>query len=314
MFDKIHSDAAKRWSKTYIRNAALNVEIINKRLEQGTLYGIDELPKITQKSALITGSGCSLDLIGNDLAKKFIIFSSLSHTEYLMSLNIKPNYIIATDCSPELNDFVLNIDQPTLDTSIPLITHTCIDNELLKNWKGPVYIFQMQQKGSRLINEIIPCMYTERVFHAGYRKYSFNNIFKVSIENTGCVSNTSVQIADYLGAKNIFLLGVDFSFFKDKGRFNDRNISTSEPIIRINSEVTTTQTMQFYEMCLYALWYRNPDIKLYNFSMWSLVDCPRVDIKTLDLAKFMTYPESPENIKKAMKDKLIKGGYFNAGN
>lgn len=307
MFEKIHKDTMKHLDKIFIRNAALNIEIIKKRFEARSLYGLNTLPKITQKSALITGSGFSLDLIKKEFENDFIIFTSLSHAGYLLSLNIRPNYIVATDCSPELSSYVIDAD-------IPLITHTCIDNQLLKRWKGPVYIFQMQQVGNRILNQIIPCMYTKRIFFTGYNSYSFENIFKISIKKAGCVSNTSIQIADYLGARNIFLLGVDYSFFKNKGRFNNRDISTTEPIIRINSEVTTTKLMQFYEMCLYALWYRKPEIKLYNFSMHSLIDCPRVNVKNFNLDMFKKYPEDVEAIKKAMKAKLIKGGFLNEKN
>jgi hypothetical protein len=73
---------------------------------------------------------------------------------------------------------------------------TAQDYKIARMWKGKILYFNMLHTGMQFCDKVLP------------------NVFpgKLSVANVGCVANTGLIIADWIGCKPLILVGCDFSY------------------------------------------------------------------------------------------------------
>jgi len=246
------------WIPFWAANARRNARLIEDRFD---VAAADAGPAIMAaprtEDCFIIGSGPSLDktlplLVG----KEVDIWISSSHLTVCEAYGIKPKYCVIIDADPSMSFLV----GQAKTEHITLITHPCMDPEILKLWKGPVLFFRMADPGDQFFNEIIPHMYAHGLNGHGEG-------IKTFVMNGGCVTNTAAALAQYAGYRKIYLAGVDLGFPGDQYRFTDytRNgeeyVKQSPPVIPdhrkqyfASGDVWTDTVGVFYKYSMIVLW------------------------------------------------------------
>jgi len=135
--------------------------------------------------------------------KPFIICLDAALTT-LLSTNIIPNIIISID--KRVFHLFKNIPKAQLK-GIPLVYFPYVERTLLEFWPGERY-----------------CSYSETRMYQGIGELSD----KTSLFSSGSVIHPAVDLAVYLRAKEIILLGADFSFPNGKGHATPDGSGKSE--------------------------------------------------------------------------------------
>lgn len=209
---KYNESIREGWMPFWARNAARNHSIIEKAFsvspEPDVAVRIADKGK--GKDCIVIGSGPSLDK-AMPLLKDWTgdIWVSSSHLTVFEAYNIVPTYCVIIDADPTMTFLV----SEAKTENITLVTHPCMEREVLKAWKGPVMYFRMDDPGDPFFKEYLPMMYAD-LNERGERLRSY-------VMNSGCVANTCVSLAQYSGYEHIFLCGVDLGFPGGKYRFAD---------------------------------------------------------------------------------------------
>ena len=183
---------------TKAENLSLNKNIVEKSLT------IADIPKPNVNEIFIAASGPTLE----------------SHIEYLQNNNC---FIIALDASVKtllsyniLPSLIISIDAVSFQLfkglssdyfkNIPLIFFPNVQPELLAYWPGKLY-----------------CSYSQTPMYDKYKSIQG----KPSLFSAGSVIHPAIDLAVYLNAKDIVLLGADFSFTRNKSHSHGQNGESS---------------------------------------------------------------------------------------
>jgi hypothetical protein len=154
--------------------------------------GIDENKH--RKPAIVLGSGVSLERALPHLRDwKGALFAGVTHAYAVVAHSRKIDYLCIVDGS-KMMPYYTKWDY--WDSETELITHVHIHPWVLSQWKHRAYLYRQVFNGEEHFEKHLPMMYP---LHIG-------------IQFRGCVSNTMVQIANFMQYRPIYLVGVDFAW------------------------------------------------------------------------------------------------------
>lgn len=176
----------QRYQVEWVRNILYNIPHCIANPSIAALKGISK-----HGTVAVTGSGPSLQKdihLLHQLKDKCILISAGSSIQILQHYNIDPHFIVTMDGGdPNLKVFN-NIDRSRAPLIFVNQSH-----------------FQIQD------------MYQSEMFHASFEgdtisQYLLEEDMGPSFKPTASVTGTAIQLAAYMGARNIILLGQDLSF------------------------------------------------------------------------------------------------------
>lgn len=204
------------WVHNY--NYNLKNNLFNKQNVRAIKYLVDNT-NIYKKPCILIAAGPSLDknisLLKNN-QNKFLIFCADVVLFRLVEEGIKPDFVCSIDPNPSIVRFWNNIDTKDLK----LIAPTTTSPEVLKFWKGSIFLFNQYDS----LNE---------------QKRELLNKLTVPTQNYGFVNNmffvgaTLLQVSLVYKPSSLYLLGYDFSFTDDKAYcqgFLDRKLIDTENV------------------------------------------------------------------------------------
>lgn len=178
------------WVGTYAKNIIAHHDEIAGGRHIGELFAMftHDVP------VACVGAGPSLDK-NIDLLKAFpgLIICADRAYRMLRARKIEPDFVISTDCH---YDLIANMLSAPGNERHRLILNTCSDPAICKAWKGQIFWFNMKHPGVQFTDKILPALFP--AFH--------------TLENAGCVGNSSVVMADQMGLSPIILVGQDFAY------------------------------------------------------------------------------------------------------
>jgi len=207
-------------------NTAYNHHVIIDAIKNNRARDISLEPKVNKTSAIILGSGPSLDYSIQFLKDwKGGIFCTTSHALTLMYHGIEPTHIVALDpfCT---YDEIKGIDWSKTKTK--LIAHPGIWPSLLENWPNEILLY-LQNLGdpTSFYATTQKRMYSHREDSGrGMRAPTFIYYIPTEIVVFSCSPPVQMFMAAFLGYGNIFLCGVDFAYHEDKDRFTNYTINS----------------------------------------------------------------------------------------
>ena len=202
-----------------VRFSFYNHREITDALETGRAIDLANVPKRKDRSALIIGSGPTLDDAMPYLHDwEGDIICSTSQATTLLANGIVPDHIVALD--PDSNPGELAADTWEGRNSI-LHLHPGVMPELVKWWKGPIALFRKLQP--------------QTPFYAGEQAIGYSPLgplrdgryvgnestlsITAQVPMLACVLAAQICIAKHLGYRQQVLIGADFSFPGDRQRF-----------------------------------------------------------------------------------------------
>lgn len=182
-----------QWIGIWTRNICENYQHLKKA------KSIKKLKQICKDiPAVIVGAGPSLDKNIDELKDiQAIIIATDRAYKPLLNKGIKPDFVVSVDCH---DDLVLSYLDKVDSSQHTLILNTASDYNISRKWKGDILYFNMGHKGMQFCDKILPFILPDMMV----------------VINVGCVINTSIIIADWIGCKNIILAGCDFSYPQEK--------------------------------------------------------------------------------------------------
>ena len=259
------------WEPNWTYNCTRNYAQIKALRLAGSLNGIHEEPKKPGKPALITGSGPSLDSFPfEDFAKvrsDFLVIASLSNAVNWIAHGITPDYVVAVDAAlgmkkMQFPDYLAH-DLRDSVLAIPPI----ISPDVIEAWQGRITIFRPIQPGMHFIMSTLPLMFADINEHPNMRDRSVIQWFPLGFSNAGCVLNSELTLASYLGCEPIFMAGVNFSFpfgrqvcarykhtVKGYKKYLIDGIRTPDLIHKTLNGLFTTEEHLTYKLNFYIIW------------------------------------------------------------
>ena len=193
----------KRWMPVWHHNSMENYPTIKKDFkvdENNAPHDnrcISGLLRPANRPCIVLGSGPSLDEAYPLLKNwKHPIFASTTNAMSIVHFDREPEFINAFDSLHTLFDHLNSYHWP----KSTLLTHPYSEPRTIKWWKGPKYYYRRYYPDMEFSTLILPLMYPW---------------IRVGLRVSGCVVNTNVSIADFLGYNPIFLVGVDFGWTDD---------------------------------------------------------------------------------------------------
>jgi hypothetical protein len=244
--------------------------------------------------AIVLGSGPSLDAAMPYLPFfQGVIFASASQLSIMRHWNVHPQYVIAVDSRDSL---ALQLENWT-DYRTILLTHPGVSPKVFDTWQGRIALFLLSFEGewSELQSTV----------------YSW---IQAKVQPQGCVVNTTIQIAEFLGCSPIILAGVDFALIDGRNRATDYvyqgvGIDAPKPDEMRDASLHDGE-MAFYHAMLLAMW------KTRKTQIWQVVPHPQARLKEFPTVSLeglnLPYPEylSPERIDKIVDRRLKKEGMY----
>jgi len=150
--------------------------------------------KYAGTSAIVVGAGPSLDKNIYELQGiNAVIIATDRAYKPLLNAGIVPDYVISVDCHDTLiMEYLDKVDS----SAHTLILNSASDYQISKAWKGEILYYNMSHAGMQFCDKVLP--------------FLFPNLMAVA--NAGCVANTAVIIAKWLGCSRSILVGCDFSY------------------------------------------------------------------------------------------------------
>jgi len=178
-----------QWVAKWTRNIAKNYELIlNGKSIQDLKDTCKDVPIV------IVGAGPSLDKNIDELKGiNAVIIATDRAYKPLLARGIEPDLVVSVDCH---DDLILEYLNKVDSTNHTLILNSSADYQIARNWKGEILYFNMNHNGMQFCDRVLP--------------YMFPNFMAVA--NAGCVVNTGVIIAGWLGCDTLILAGCDFSY------------------------------------------------------------------------------------------------------
>lgn len=291
---QINENTLEKFSKLWLKNTWKNKELCGK------LSGITDLENSAKdKSALVLAAGPSLDQILpklKELKKKAIIICVDTALSSCLRYGIEPDFIILVDPQYWNARHILGKSSP----SSVLITE-------LAAWPS---IFRFNCKEIRLISSQYPI--------GKYLESFCEN--KGYLSPGGSVATTAWDFARFLGAKNIFMAGLDLGF--PHGKTHSQGCQFEQNVLTNSTRNNTIQNYQTNallgaqpyfakdysgntiltdkRLSLYAWWFESkcasfPEINVYSLTKESL-EIP--GIKYMEISEFLKLPNQTYSIPK----------------
>ena len=222
-------------------NSVLNFPRLAEEAKRGDI-SLSALPNVYNPTnpipALIIGSGPSLDDMIDVLPRwRGAIFASPTNLMNLEAVGRPPHYICITDSDPVDSKYL----RGHLSPDSVLLTHQCVDPELLDAWIGPKRYFKFF-RDDMIWNNIQTALFP---------------YLQVTMGGIGCVSNTMVQIADFLGYRPIILMGVDFGPVDGRIRAKEYDRGGAyrlKPLPARTVDHTDPSVYEFYYHSFFTIW------------------------------------------------------------
>jgi hypothetical protein len=115
----------------------------------------------------------------------------------LLARGIEPDLVVSVDCH---DDLILSYLDKVDSSKYVLILNSASDYQIARNWKGQILYFNMGHAGIQFCDRVLP--------------FLFPNFMAVA--NVGCVVNTALIMANWIGCKSLILTGCDFSYPNEK--------------------------------------------------------------------------------------------------
>jgi hypothetical protein len=214
--EQLHSNACsndsvtiKSWFQTWVDNITANKELLGSFADNsvGKLFGAHKYG-----TAICVGSGPSLGYNVKHLKNKgsLPIVSCLHNFHFLEDNGVGADYYVSLDAGPIVIKEIAEGGSKTPDEywdmteGKKLIAYIGSNPELLKKWKGEVYVFNAPVPDKGYVDAV-------------------NSIetFSVYISNGGNVLGACLYFSKaILGVDRVGMLGADFSFGYDKSSFH----------------------------------------------------------------------------------------------
>ena len=155
----------------------------------------------TSKAFLIVGAGSSLDSNLSLIKLKrnnFIIVCTDAALPALIDIDVKPDIVVMVDPSDLISKFFTYRKYDTSD--IPLIAPATSNIKTIKAWKGDVYLYSQKEYSNIYKQEVLESML----------KHIPENTLRFTIR--GFVGYMAVDMAYFLKAQRIIMVGMDFCF------------------------------------------------------------------------------------------------------
>ncbi len=208
--DKYNEATRNRHLVNEINWSFYNHHKVMENLASGEAMDLTDVPKKEGDSILIIGSGPSFDKCAPYLKDwKGDIMTSTSQAATCIYYGKDPKYIVALD--PNSHEFEFMAD--TFENrDCTLIAHPAVKPNLLEFWKGKTFYYRKIQPQTAFYSN------TQRI---GYSTSDESHIplIKESVIMLACVAAAQVCIANILGYKRMFLIGVDFGCPGNQTRF-----------------------------------------------------------------------------------------------
>ncbi len=181
-----------------------------ENLSNGSAMDLVDVPKKEGDSILIIGSGPSFDRVAPYLKDwKGDIMTSTSQAATCIYYGKDPKYIVALD--PNSHEFEL-MANTFEDRDCTLIVHPGVKPNLLDFWQGKSFYYRKIQP--------------QTAFYSNAQQLGYSTpdeghsvLIKTSVIMLACVAAAQVCIANILGYKRMFLVGVDFGCPGGQTRF-----------------------------------------------------------------------------------------------
>jgi len=209
-------------------NSAYNHHTIVEALKSGRARDIGDEPKADGMPMLVIGSGPSLnDILPRIHEWKGGIICTTSHALTLIHWGIEPTYIMAMDpfCTWEEID---GIDWSKTRTK--LITDPGCWPSLLQTWPNEMLLYRknIAEPGHFYTGEQ-KRMYTRRVvMNNDIRQAVFEPLIPSEFTLFSCSPPMQSFMSKMLGYGTQFMVGVDFAYSNDMGRFTSWDIEDGE--------------------------------------------------------------------------------------
>jgi hypothetical protein len=181
--------AKKKFGLLYIKNIIKNLSLFEK------FYPVKLLKdKISSYNILVIASGSSLnnyiDLIKENQDRFFIVAVD-SAFSVLFKSGIKPDFVISIDPQVYIYEHLQGFDL----SNVIFLNSISVNNILMKKNLGNIFLSLNSHPLSQMIEELYP------------------GLIGSIDSSTGNVAGDALKAAVFFGAKNIGMVGFDFSFF-----------------------------------------------------------------------------------------------------
>lgn len=186
----------------YQQTVQSNRDLIQHRPDVAELFRTTQCSEKTQYSSFaVAAAGPTL---AENLAwlassqKQLCIIATNTSLKPLLQAGITPHVVVAVDGKPELADHFASIDRQRC-AEVPLVFTPIVHSEILNSWPGPLY-----------------CAYTTHERYQPLQKLAAHT----TLFSSGSVTHVAVDLAVKMGAKEITLLGADFSYVGGNSHVN----------------------------------------------------------------------------------------------
>mgnify|MGYP001609189243 CR=1 FL=1 len=191
-------DEMQVWVGEYVRNIALHYPEILAAPHIGPLRELfgawDALDKTGRPSVAVVGAGPSLDRNVEELrAFPGLVLATDRAARALTARAIPFDAVVAVD--PRAHHIAAMLDYPESCNQI-LLTSVCVAPDVFEAWKGRVLYMSHQNPGTQFFDCVLPVL-----FPGMPAPYVLGN-----------VGNMAVQLAAYMGAGKIVLVGQDYGY------------------------------------------------------------------------------------------------------
>lgn len=188
-------DDAERWMDSWVGTFITNIVSHYPAIRNGRHIGEFYQQFDHTVPVACVGAGPSLDKNAH-LLRDFpgLIIVADKAYKMLLARGIEPDLVISVDCHYDLVADMLNVGK--LSRRHKLILNTCADPKIAKIWRGQIFWYLMKHPGVQFTDKILPALFPQ--FHG--------------LSNVGCVGNTSMLFADFMGLSPVVLVGQDFAY------------------------------------------------------------------------------------------------------
>lgn len=189
------------WVGKYFKNIALHYHEILRAPHIGAMRdAIQDFSGAfgTGSPVAVVGAGPSLDKNVAAL-RDFpgLIIACDRAAKALTARGIRPDLVICVDPRPAVMAEMLNYPENRRQRLVLCVT---ADPEVAHVWRGPIYYHSTDHEGTQFFDRVLPELFP-----------SMPRLFA-----TGNVGNAAVQLANFVGASKIVLVGQDYAYTGDR--------------------------------------------------------------------------------------------------
>jgi len=274
------------------------------------LDSMQQQTSVKLKNVIICGAGPSLDEsydFINENRDNALVISCGTSLRALHGQGITPDIHIEVERTEHVVDWLTEINDEKYLQKMILIAPNTLSKKVCELFSSVLMYLKPRDAGSALLNELSP-----------NRKLA---------ELIGCnptVTNGAITIANFLGAKNVYLAGVDLGF-KSNTHHHAKGTAyynTSRSLAQMNGDiervaarggtVMTTEVFDWARINIENVIEHSPDMRVFNCSDGVVIEGAELvnptDIASLpvfNLKRYLKTLSSPKNIYSAFSRKLI---------